>query len=186
MSGRQKGSRAEREVAKLVQTWWAQFEPAAQFVRTPLSGGWGGPTLRGGFGAAGDLMTTSKTFPFVIEVKRREAWSWKTFLAGKSSPVWGWWEQAQTQALEMKRTPMLWIRRNLEKQWQILVPCQVDRRAHFEEGFRWTNTAELNVGIEPVMIRWDIFSRVPPEKFVVHRSNEAQGRGGSRKRQSAD
>lgn len=120
-NGRAKGSVAEREVAALLAAWWRGIEPTAEFVRTPLSGGWSSPTVRGGFRASGDIMTTSPSFPFVVEVKRREAFAWGTFLKGRKSPVWEWWEQACRAADEQGGTPMLWLRHNGES-WRIVLP----------------------------------------------------------------
>jgi len=120
--GRRKGSEAEREVAALLGAWWQAVEPGCQFVRTPLSGGWGGPKLRGEFQASGDVMTTANTFPFSVEVKRREDWSWVQFVTGKQSPVWTWWTQAEGQAKEMKKEPMLWLRQN-KKEWYVVLPA---------------------------------------------------------------
>lgn len=111
---RQKGAVAERAVAKLLAGWWSTFEENAQFVKTPLSGGWGGPSLRAGFRASGDLMTTSMTFPFTVEVKRREGWSLDRLKAGRPCTVWRWWWQAQEQAAEMNAEPMLWLKHNRE------------------------------------------------------------------------
>lgn len=118
---REKGSCGEREVAKLLEPWWRKVEPECVFVRTPLSGGWGGKDLRAGFKASGDLMTTAEKFPFTVEVKRREAWKLDRLLEGKASPVWGWWRQAIVQGEEMQVTPMLWLRQN-RKPWLVMLP----------------------------------------------------------------
>ena len=120
-NGRVKGSVAEREVAGMLAAWWRTIEPAAEFVRTPLSGGWSTPTVRSGFRASGDIMTTSPTFPFAVEVKRREGFAWSTLLAGRASPVWGWWGQATKAAREQGGTPMLWLKHNGEP-WRVIVP----------------------------------------------------------------
>ncbi|MDP6719756.1 MAG: hypothetical protein QGF59_13935, partial [Pirellulaceae bacterium] len=112
MTSRGKGNAAEREVAKLVQQWWHKLESGCRFVRTPLSGGWGGPSLRAEFRASGDLMTTAKQWPFGVEVKRREGWSMRNLRQAKASPVWKWWEQTQDAAAEMDAEPMLWFRKN--------------------------------------------------------------------------
>lgn len=113
--GRNKGNAAEREVARKLEAWWVKVEPEAKFVRTPLSGGWSTPQVRRDFRASGDIMTTAERFPFAVEVKRREGWSLATFVAGKRSPVWGWWREAQAEAAELRAEPMLWIRRNAER-----------------------------------------------------------------------
>ncbi len=109
----------------MIETWWAQVEPGAQFVRTPLSGGWGNPQLRGEFKASGDLMTKANRWPFCVEVKRREAWTWERLRAGKRSPVLKWWRQAVKQAEEMGAIPMLWFRRNREP-WYVMIPVEDD------------------------------------------------------------
>jgi hypothetical protein len=151
-SQRQKGAVAEREVAAILQEWWRKLEPGCRFVRTPSSGGWHGREgagVRGDFRASGDLMTTARRFPFTVEVKRREGWSDKGFLAGGRSPVWEWWTQAQAQADEHKSSimaaknegmlgvipdvvvvPMLVFRRSNEH-WRVLVPEDWWRRRGF-------------------------------------------------------
>jgi hypothetical protein len=139
MSGRHKGSRAEREVAALLEGWWGAVEPGCRFVRTPLSGGWNEAKVRGSFRCSGDIMTTAQRFPFVVEVKRREGWAPKNFLEGNASPVWGWWEQTIREAVEVDGVPMLWLRKNAERAakvggkfvgsakpvWWVVVPLQI-------------------------------------------------------------
>jgi Holliday junction resolvase len=121
---RRKGANAEREVAKLLCAWWQQLEPGVSFVKTPLSGGWGNAKVRGDFRASGDLMTNAKTFPFTVEVKRREGFASERVKPGvlRSSPIWEWWEQALTQAEEQRGTPMLVFRKSHE-QWRIILPA---------------------------------------------------------------
>jgi hypothetical protein len=116
-NGRAKGKIAEREVAKMLEAWWGQLEPGCRFKSTPLSGGWSSPDVREAFKTSGDLVTTATRFPFAIEVKRRENWSWETLRAGKPSPVLGWWKQAARQAEEMKSQPLLVFRHNNEPWW---------------------------------------------------------------------
>ena len=113
-ASRGKGSVAEREVAKLLETWWKQVEPESRFVKTPLSGGWSSAEVRVGFHASGDLMTTAERFPFVVEVKRREGWSPVNLVTGRRCPVWEWWRQTQREAAEATAEPLLWVRRNAE------------------------------------------------------------------------
>jgi len=119
-NSRQKGSVAEREVAKLVQEWWSCVEPDCEFTKTPLSGGWSGPRVREAFQAAADLMTTAKQWPWAVEVKRREKWSLENVLTGKRSPVWGWWKQCVDAAALMHKRPMLWFRKSREP-WQVMI-----------------------------------------------------------------
>jgi len=119
-NGRQKGAKAERDVAKLLSAWWSPFEPGTSWKRTPSSGGWASPDARASFKTAGDIVTDAKLFPFAVEVKCRVGWSWNTFTAGRASPVWGWWRQAQAQALEMGAEPMLWFR-GWRELWKVLL-----------------------------------------------------------------
>ena len=148
MNGRRKGNAAEREVARLCAGWWAQVEPGCKFVRTPLSGGWGGPELRGKFFAAGDLMTTSKRWPFTVEVKRRERWKLQNLIAGKPCPVWGWWLQVQDAAAEEGRQPMLWFRKSRE-QWRVMLPVSDDLTI---VEMSWSALRAVNHGVQMPMV----------------------------------
>lgn len=106
--GREKGAKAELEVAEILRAWWSQLEPGAKFVRTPGSGGWhgrNGREVRGEFRASGDLMTTATRFPFAVEVKKKEKWSAKTFVEGRPSPVHSWFAQAVEAAAELPLEP---------------------------------------------------------------------------------
>lgn len=119
MGRRDKGPKAELEVARLLEPWWRQLEPGATFVRTPRSGGW--TQGRDLFDARGDLCVKgAPRFPWLVEVKRREAWSLSNFELGRACPVWGWWERANHDAACAGRTPMLWIRHN-RRPWIIVV-----------------------------------------------------------------
>lgn len=121
---RAKGKAAEREVAGLCAAWWSAVEPGCQFASTPGSGGWSTAKMRAAFNVAGDLSTTAKRWPFTVEVKRREGWRDGPLLAGKASPVWGWWAQACKAAAEEQRWPMLWLRRSREP-WRVMLPRYV-------------------------------------------------------------
>jgi hypothetical protein len=79
------------------------------FKRTPQSGGWSHAPE---FKVAGDLACNDARFPFCVEVKRRESWSWREFMAGRRSPVWTWWRQACAAAEASGLEPMMWMRRN--------------------------------------------------------------------------
>ncbi len=126
--GQRKGQRAEREVAKICECWWRRLYKTAHFTRTPISGGWSIPDIRGHFRACGDIMTTSEKWPFTVEVKRRENWSVGRLFEGRASPVWKWWIQAQRQADEEGGVPMLWFKRNPERPgkqafpWCVMLP----------------------------------------------------------------
>lgn len=153
---RTKGSRNEREIAKLLESWWAGVEPGAKFVRTPLSGGWSGADVRAGFQASGDLMTTAKWFPWVVEIKRRENWAWSTLLAGKQSPIWAWWAQAIKAADEMRKVPGLVFRKNRES-WHLLLPSNEFGRCMGWDGllFGATRVVFATRPLQPVLLRLD-------------------------------
>jgi len=118
---RRKGANSERAVAAMLTQWWRRLEPDCQFVRTPSSGGWSTKQVRAEFRASGDVMTTAAKFPFCVEIKRREQFSWDRVLASKPSPVWAWWAQTCRAAEEQKAMPMLWLRRNNEL-WRVVLP----------------------------------------------------------------
>lgn len=126
INSRAKGRRGEMMALQLIRGWWKEIEPEAEFARTPLSGGWQGrgsrgQSLRGEMRMSGDLMTTSRHFPFSVEVKNNPSWTIKRVLEGKSSVVWDWWQQCQTAAKESGLVPMLWIKRWRE-QWKVMLP----------------------------------------------------------------
>lgn len=127
-----KGKVNERVIAKMLEQWWRELEPNASFIRTPQSGGWGTAETREIFRASGDVMTTSKTFPYSVEVKRRERWDETNLLKGRKSPVWDWWHQSCTQAIEMKVEPMMFFRRNRKPWWIMMSQTEFSRLQWFE------------------------------------------------------
>lgn len=169
MPSREKGSVAELEVARLISAWWNQLEPTAIFKRTPLSGGWGNADVRSAFRTAGDIMTDSLVFPFAIEVKRREGFSWKPLLDGKKSPVWGWWRQAQKQGEEMNLVPTLWFRKNRER-WHVLLPIGVVSGYVLETApvaQLWSNLDYVDHGkYIPVMMNGEEFLKLDPKRML--------------------
>lgn len=86
-------------------------------------------------------MTTAQLFPFTVEVKLRESWSLKNVLAGKKSPIWGWYLQAIKAAEEQKNIPLLIFRKN-RYPWRIMIPER--------EYTRVTNAKQEIVWNEPI------------------------------------
>lgn len=176
--GRNKGNRCEREVAGIIQTWWQRLDKSAEFVRTPLSGGWGNAKVRGDFRASGDLMTTSKSFPFVVEVKAREGWSVNTLFDGKRSPVWGWWRQSIKAADEQTDgVPMLWITQKQNRKpgqpgfpWLIIVPkllTQEHTLVSPDVTFPYQPRAGVSYGgVDPVLFFADRFISMHPKDLI--------------------
>jgi hypothetical protein len=165
----QKGGIGEREVAGIISPWWCEYEPGTEFVRTPKSGGWGAAAA---FKATGDLMTTSVTFPFDVEVKRREKeWSLPMILRGTGN-AFKWWIQCQEGAIKSNREPMLWMRKNRQPWWLMM-------RRLFVEGKWWAknlSTVEIPKSVllavqygkhEPILVEADSFIRnVHPSSLV--------------------
>lgn len=172
-NGRAKGKRAEREVVHMIRPWWATREPDVEFVRTPLSGGWSTESVRGRFRAAGDIMTTSDKWPFVVEVKRREAFSLGAFVDGRASVVWGWWRQSVKDAATLDAAPMLWFRKSTTARkrpfpWIVLVPERYASCFLSDVAFDIRFPETLNRddgGVRPVGLTADKFLALEPFRF---------------------
>lgn len=165
---RRKGSTAEREVAALLAEWWGTFESDVKFVRTPSSGGWSSAAVRGEFRASGDLMTTSLTFPFCVEVKRREEYSLATLERGSNrSPVFAWYEQAAKAAVEIaeaapdrKVYPLL-IFRASGCPWNVMVPLDVGVALRTLLAARFFTPAVEQHGVS--LLRWNALAHTRPD-----------------------
>lgn len=177
MSSRGKGSENERAVAHMMAKWWGRLEPDCKWVRTPLSGGWGGPTLRASFKASGDLMTTAELFPFSVEVKRREGWKEENLLLGRKSPVWTWWHQACDQAVEMSVEPLMLFRRNRKPWWLMIPTVTTNRVSEFHDldsltVSEWTND-QIERHVRPgdwypvIVLAEEFFDRVDPISCLI-------------------
>lgn len=95
---RRKGVRAELDVARILGAWWG-----CEFHRTPASGG---SKLKVDWSLAGDLVTTDQTWPFHVEVKRREGWRLEQLFAGPCAWLTTWWAQTVREC-PAGRTPLL-------------------------------------------------------------------------------
>jgi len=172
-----KGARGEIQVAKTLATWWGPIEEA-RFKRTPLSGGWGDADTRGGFKVAGDICTTAERWPFTVEVKRREGWTFGTFARGRRSPIWGWWRQCIEQAAEEDRIPLLWVRKNRQP-WlvlapeRLLVPILVRQGLQPDLVFRTLSPGVDDGDIRPAMVLEPKFLALPPTAFLPGRRRKA-------------
>ena len=171
-NSRAKGRRAERDVAKLLVEWWGTFEAKCEFKVTPLSGGWGGRDggkhVRAHFKASGDLMTTATLFPFTVEVKHREQWSMRNLVAGRATPPWDWWLQAQRQADEEGGIPMLWFRKN-KYPWMVGLPPtaleHVELDLHLPSSTLDANGVDYGAQV-PAFIFGDRLLKIDPRQFV--------------------
>lgn len=172
--GHRKGPIGENEVVHLLSDWWGQMEPEAKFKRTPKSGGWGNADVRGDMKVAGDICTTSQRWPFTVEVKRREAWTFGAFCEGRLSPVWKWWRQCIDAAAEEDRIPLLWARKN-RRPWivlapeRLLVPLLIERGMEPDVVFIKLSARVDDGDIRPACITGTKFLSLPPQAWVPKR-----------------
>ena len=172
INSRSKGRRAEREVAKLLADWWHPVEKNCEFKPTPLSGGWGGRDggvhVRAHFKASGDLMTTAVRFPFTVEVKHRQSWSMRNLIAGRPTPVWDWWLQAERQAAEESGLAMLWFRKN-NVPWMVAMPpagnLPIDPDLYVSKGILQMSGVELGEQT-PTFVYADRLLEIDPFHFA--------------------
>lgn len=173
-SAKRKGSEAERQVRDLIQAWWRQLEPECTFARTPQSGGWAAPKVRGDFKVAGDLTTTAKRWPFTLEVKRRENWSTKVLLAGRPSPAWDWWGQVLEAAAEERSHPMLWMRQS-GSPWLVMLESKVWRRFGLPEEVVSCPDLTLSLADGPCVVGADAVLAVDPGQFAQLKAEADHG-----------
>jgi len=190
-NGRRKGSKAELQVAKCTEFWWRQLPLAQQdtqdgkpaiFVRTPMSGGWGSQGARAHYRVAGDLSSTSESWPFTVEVKRREGWSLASFINGshRRSQVWDWWAQCCKGASEEGGVPMMWFRSN-GNPWLVLLPdaLATPRLGAINADIYWPDPAAVRfsntTGIHPVGYLADKLLASDPKLWLGLRAPMAQG-----------
>lgn len=109
INSRNKGSRAERNVAKLFEAWTGRT-----FAKTPSSGGLQWKTTN----SKGDIVCTKEGhfFPFCIEVKFHSDIRFEHFMLDfkgkKSNQIHDWWAQCSRDAKIAKKVPMLLMRYN--------------------------------------------------------------------------
>lgn len=104
-----KGSKFERKTAGTLGKWWGY-----QFNRTPGSGGlrWAGDN-----NVAGDIVAPPEAnFPFIVECKNHEGWTWDTFV-NKGGELGDWWRQVTEDCERVGRTPMLVFTRNYANEY---------------------------------------------------------------------
>ncbi len=182
VNGHAKGGKAEREVASILQPWWQRLEGAAEFCRTPQSGGWGkasGTKVAEHFNACGDLMTTAARFPFCVEVKWHEAWSYDNLVAGKPTAPWGWWLQCLEAADTQSNVPMMWMRKGRIRAtresfpWIVWLPLSfiIERRLS-EPDIQWSGDQLYSNGVDygdvlPVAYFYDRFLQMAPQRMAT-------------------
>lgn len=110
--GKRKGSKNENTLAKLFKDWWGDGE----WARTPQSGGWSTAKTREAFRTCGDLITTSEGFPFCVEAKNQENWTFDNLLSAPKSPIYAFLAQSEEQS-PSDLIPLLVMTKNYHPQY---------------------------------------------------------------------
>lgn len=119
---RDKGNNYELHICRRMSEWWfgKSFDKVKggelPFRRTPLSGGWDKRE-----GSDVNLMQEGEEFPFSIECKNQEKWSWDSlFKGGEKNPIWGYWEQCEKAAKEKNKVPLLIFSKNFNPDYVMM------------------------------------------------------------------
>jgi hypothetical protein len=122
-------------------------------------------------------MSTSKSFPFCVEVKWRENWSVHTFLDGKKNAAWAWWAQACEAAAKQDSIPMMWMRRNRIPYtrepfpWIVIIPRETVRSLVLDApDMNWEikrmRLAGVEIDVEPAGYDFKRFLAMDPRRTI--------------------
>lgn len=115
VNSRSKGHRQERVLVKKLEKWWG-----SPFFRTPGSGAF---ATRGFIGAnlsfAGDITTTDKSFPFLVESKNEEGWEFEQLLTADKNKMRKWWKQTCAEC-PYGSVPLLVFTRNHKPEFYMM------------------------------------------------------------------
>ncbi len=128
---RRKGKALELHVCRLLSGWWfpkqyasIENQPAATelpFRSTPLSGGW---SSKGD--GRGDVVAPAD-FPFCVECKNQEAWSFEQLLGFGSKPLINdYWVQTVAAAKMTDKIPLLLFTKAYRPIYARVYPVTVD------------------------------------------------------------
>ena len=104
INSKAKGSEFELKTAKILSSWWGE-----DFHRTPMSGGlhWKADNR-----VAGDIVTPpDSVFPFSVECKKREGWTFDQVLKG-TGEIEDWWSQCMADSTRVNLKPMVIFAKN--------------------------------------------------------------------------
>jgi hypothetical protein len=106
INSKKKGNGFELLIAKKLTEWWGET-----FSRTPCSGGWH-KKHEEGKRVRGDLICPN-SFPFMIECKKREEWSFDNVFSSKFVPL-KWYKKLkeELEADDSDQIPMLIFTKN--------------------------------------------------------------------------
>lgn len=109
INSKQKGSKNERDVAKLLEAW-----TGVEFARVPMSGGLG---WKNRVQVTGDVIPTDPkdmvSFPFSVEAKFHKEIDFEAPLLGQNVNWLDWWEQSEGDAEKAGKIAIVFMRRNL-------------------------------------------------------------------------
>jgi len=113
-----KGNRFEIQVCRMLTDWWfpGEYDSKAKASELPFRRAWGS----GGWDKRGDpgdvKLITSLDFPFSVEAKNRQSWSFDALLKGnKNCELLKYWEQTLEDASVNGLIPLLLFTRNYDK-----------------------------------------------------------------------
>ena len=104
INSKAKGADYELKICKVLAEWYQE-----EFHRVPASGGlrWGKDNR-----VSGDIIPqVGSTFPFSIECKKREDWTFEQVLRG-TGEVESWWTQCTRDAANVDKKPLLIFSKN--------------------------------------------------------------------------
>jgi hypothetical protein len=165
---KRKGSKAERELARLFSHWWTgdpkwlKAEAKTLPIRpTPGSGGWAE-----GKGLKGDLVAVAKEVEdfgmLTIEIKCQESWSFDALLKTGDSKILKWWKQTLEEAAVNYGYPLLVFKKNLHP-WYIMLNHTFADRLKLSRKFSTLHLAQMGV---VVMYLNDFFSQVKRNNLI--------------------
>lgn len=102
VNGRDKGKRLEYEVRNAMSAWWG-----IDFMRTPGIGAFG--TIMGQHDLVGDVYCTDPKFPYSIECKNVESWTFESLLKDSKPAIIEFWLQTCRQSYKAGKKPLLCI-----------------------------------------------------------------------------
>jgi len=102
-----KGRRHENHCCKVLGEWWW----GKRFRRTPLSGGWDKVAHDQERIAFGDIHTPPD-FPWSVECKHDESWTFEGLLCDKCVKFEHWWKQCYDDAEAANKQPLLIFTKN--------------------------------------------------------------------------
>lgn len=112
INSKAKGSEYELKMAKVLGAWWGE-----KFNRTPASGGlhWKADNR-----VAGDIVTPpNSVYPFVTELKKREAWDFSHLLKG-TGEMESYWDQVIEDSIRVNLKPLLIFAKNFSPNYLMI------------------------------------------------------------------